>query len=238
MPHSVKVNGTPKIYLNECANDLWIREVVFPGKKSGYYVEAGAADGVSDSSCFLLEKYMSWRGICIEPHDLFFSRLLETRPNSICENVCLANENGWVDFAVSSEGQAGPYLSGVRNRVAEKWQGDRVLANASFVRKRSALLGDLLKQHGAPKEIEYGAFDIEGSEFEAFRSFPFSEFRFLALSFEVDKAFAKQLSQLLVTNGYKKTSNPFNQTCPWEHYWLHESVIEGRLIQDAARETG
>jgi hypothetical protein len=44
---------------------------------------------------------------------------------------------------------------------------------------------DLLRAHQAPNEIEYGAFDMEGSEFEALRSFPFGECRFLALSFEL-----------------------------------------------------
>ncbi len=228
---TVKIDGIPKIYLNDCANDLWIREVVFPGKKNGYFVEAGAADGMADSSCCILEKQMDWRGICIEPHDAFFERLPQNRPNSICENVCLANDNGWVEFAVSSGAHGSPYLSGVRDRIAAKWQGDRVLASASFVRKRSAALADLLKQHGAPKDIEYGAFDIEGSEFEALRSFPFGEYRFLALSFETDGSIAGPLARLLVTNGYKETTNRFNQDHPWERYWLHESMVDGHPLK-------
>ena len=231
MAGTVKIDGVPKIYLNDCANDLWIREVVFPGKKHGYFVEAGAADGMADSSCCILEKQMDWKGICIEPHDSFFARLARNRPNSVCENVCLANENGWVEFAVSSGVDGSPYLSGVRDRIAAKWQGDRVLAGASLVRKRSAALADLLRLHGAPKAIEYGAFDIEGSEFEALRSFPFSEFRFLALSFETDGSIAKPLSQLLMANGYKETCNPFNQEYPWERYWLHESIAGGHLLK-------
>ena len=231
MAGTLKINGIPKIYLNECANDLWIRELVFPGKKNGYFVEAGAADGIADSSCCILEKQMDWKGLCIEPHDLFFARLARNRPNSVCENVCLANEDGWVEFAVSSGAGGGPYLSGVRDRVAAKWQGDRVLAQASFVRKRSAVLADLLRQHDAPKEIEYGAFDIEGSEFEALRSFPFAEFRFLALSFETDGSIAKPLSQLLTVNGYIETSNRFNQNYPWERYWLHESIANGHPVK-------
>ena len=93
-------NGVSKLYLNEAANDLWIRELVFPNRRDGFFVEAGAADGVGGSSCFVLERYLGWRGICIEPLDRFFADLTRNRPHSIHENVCLANESGWVDFAV------------------------------------------------------------------------------------------------------------------------------------------
>jgi hypothetical protein len=225
MFRSLKVDGVTKLYLNEPGNDLWIREIVFPNRRDGYFVEAGAADGVSDSSCYLLERQLGWRGICVEPNDYFFHKLGVIRPRSIKENVCLANESGWVDFAVGNEGMASPYHSGVRRALLNtKWDGGQTLATASIERKRASTLADLLRKHGAPREIEYGAFDIEGSEFEALRSFPFSEYRFLALSLEVDAGIGEQLASLLGRNGYRETVNPFNRHCPWERYWLHKSI--------------
>lgn len=220
------VNGQPKLYTNECANDLWIRELVFPGKRGGYFVEAGAANGVSSSSCFFLERHMEWRGLCIEPHDEFFADLVHFRPNSVHENVCLASEAGWVEFAQpSARDGVSPFRSGVRRVLEEsKWEGAEVVAKAALVRKPAAALADLLRKHHAPWVIDYGAFDIEGSEYEALRAFPFGEYRFLALSFELDPRAEVLLAKLLGSNGYRKTSNPLNRNCPWEHYWLHESV--------------
>jgi hypothetical protein len=116
------MNGIPKLYLNEAGNDLWIREVVFPNKRNGYFLEAGAADGVSDSSCFFLEKQMGWRGICIEPHDQLFPHLSKTRPGSIHVNMCLADNAGWVDFAVPSNGM-NARLSGVQKMLTHKVAG-------------------------------------------------------------------------------------------------------------------
>lgn len=226
MFRTIAVNGVSKIYLNEPGNDLWIREVIFPNKKNGYFVEAGAADGVSDSSCFFLEKQMGWRGICIEPHDQFFPQLIKNRPNSIHVNKCLANSGGVVDFAVSSNG-INPFVSGVREVLAaHKWGGGLVLANAEIVPKTSATLAEILREHKAPNEIDYGAFDIEGSEFEAMRSFPFDEYRFLALSFELDDATRGPLARLLADYDYCETTNPFNKNCPWERYWLHRSIAD------------
>jgi len=226
MFRSLTVNGVPKLYLNEPGNDLWIREIVFPNRRNGYFLEAGAADGIADSSCFFLEKQQGWRGICVEPHPQFFPLLAKNRPGSIHENVCLANESGWVDFAVcTQEGGMSPFLSGVRQALSEtKWQGSQVLAKASIERREASTLVELLRKHCAPRQIEYGAFDIEGSEFEVLRSFPFDEYRFLALSFEVDHMSGEKLANLLASKGYHETINPFNQHCPWEKYWLHESM--------------
>lgn len=220
------VNGVPKIYLNEPANDLWVREIVFPNRRNGYFIEAGAADGVRESSCFLLEKQLGWRGICIEANDQFFAKLTKSRPNSVHENVCLGNESGWVEFAVSSEKNGGnPFLSGVRQSLEERKEGGgEVLASASIVRKPAATLAELLRKHAAPKVIEYAAFDIEGNEFEALRSFPFEEYRILAMSFEVDAAVRQPLFALLERNGYREAVNPFNTKCPWESCWLHGSM--------------
>ena len=114
--------------------------------------------------------------------------------------------------------------------ATHKTDGNRVLAESTIIAKRSATLADLLRTHDAPKEIEYAAFDIEGSEFEALRSFPFDEFRFLALSFELDRAVRASVSQLLSQHGYRETRNPFNQDCPWERYWLHPQIAAGHAL--------
>ena len=228
MLRSMLINGKKKFYANDCANDLWIREVVFPGKRRGFFVEAGAADGLGGSSCFLLEKKLGWKGICIEPCEEFFHLLSQNRPKSIHVNACLARNAGTVDFVEAPlAGAITPYLSGVRDVLLRyKHEAEIVVEAGKIVPKQSVRLADLLDSHKAPREIEYGAFDIEGSEFEALRDFPFDRYRFLALSFEVDSRIAEPLSALLVQNNYVQTRNPFNQEYPAEQYWLHKSVAD------------
>lgn len=226
--YSAVIGGQPKFYFNDCANDLWIREIVFPNKREGYFVEAGAADGIRGSSCYLLERYMGWRGLCIEPHSGFFRALKSNRQRSEVAMVCLADEPGWVDYAEASDTKgSSPFLSGVCDVLtSNKWQGDTVVEQARIIQKPAARLADLLHDFGAPPVIEYGAFDIEGSEYEALRSFPFDRYRFLALSVELDGSIAQPFAELLAQNGYRETKNPFNHDFPWERYWLHESIVD------------
>jgi len=230
MFRSASINGKTLEYANDCANDLWIREIVFPGKTNGYFVEAGAADGMGGSSCYFLEKDLGWKGICIEPHDDFFNRLRENRPNSVSINACLSRQPGTVEFVEPSvEGEVSPYLSGVRDVMLRCKDGaEAVIAAGQIVSKPAVRLSDLLDSHRAPQVIEYGAFDIEGSELEALSEFPFHRYRFLALSLEVDSRIERQLGELLVRNRYVRTSNPYNIEFPAEQYWLHKSMVGKR----------
>jgi FkbM family methyltransferase len=233
--NALTVDGVSRIYASECANDLWVRDVVFPGKRNGYFVEAGAGDGIAGSSCFLLESQLGWKGICIEPHDVCFARLQQNRPNSIHANVCLARIDGVAEYVMAPIfGRMNPYLSGVRDvLIRYKDRGAEAAASGVTVSKPASTLANLLRRHHAPREIDYGAFDIEGSEFEALRDFPFDQYRFLALSCEADERIAPQLRALLAANEYRETTNPFNRHCPWEHYWLHRSMA-GEGLQPGA----
>ena len=47
--------------------------ILFNGKLEGSFVEIGAADGVTLSNTFMLEKFLNWRGLCIEPGPQVFS---------------------------------------------------------------------------------------------------------------------------------------------------------------------
>lgn len=187
-------------------NDRWIHRCVFPGRKSGWFVEIGAADGIAGSSCNFLER-IGWRGICVEPSLSFFSRLCRNRPKAICENACISDRTGHVPFQENS------YLSRVVYRAQHEFDRRR--------RRMVALtLLDLLEKHKAPKIIDYVAMDCEGSERRILRVFPFNEYRILAISTEGDRA-----NDILLHNKFVNVSNPFNTACPWERYYVHESVI-------------
>ena len=56
-------------------NDRWIVEHIFPGETNKYFIEAGACNGIQQSSCYVLEKRLNWTGICIEPNSTYFQQL-------------------------------------------------------------------------------------------------------------------------------------------------------------------
>ena len=212
-------------YYNETNNDRWIIEYIFPARRGGYFREVGAANGKASSSCYLLEKELGWTGICVEPNDYFFKQLVLNRPNSVCKHVCLANHCGTVVFIEGSEDTVSPYLSGIKTNLETiKYQGNEVVQKGKAVKKDAITLEALLKRHQAPQIIDYAAFDIEGSELEVLKVFPFSEYTFLSLSLECDGSILSPITQLLTTNGYRQVKNPFNRDKPWEIYWLHQTI--------------
>ncbi|MGF1655659.1 MAG: glycosyltransferase [Verrucomicrobiales bacterium] len=211
-------------YLNETMNDRWIMEHVFPGKRNGFFVEAGAANGKAVSSCYLLEHRLGWKGLCIEPHSVFFKELLKNRPGSYCENVALTDRACEVDF-LEGNSRVSAYLSGIEKAVSNKETSNSPQNIGPIVKKTGVPLAELLDKHHAPLVIDYGAFDIEGSENAVLMSFPHDRYRFLALSVESDEPSWKKLRPELVRWGYRETQNPFNLTMSWERYCLHESIL-------------
>lgn len=209
-------------YESETANDRWIAEYVFPGKRNGFFLEAGAANGRNGSSCYVLECRLGWRGICIEPHDGFFRQLVFSRPDSVHENVCLSAKAGVVEFVQGQGDHLQAYYSGVRQNLLKKTGGPKVIESGKIVPKQGVPLVNVLEKHRAPAIIDYGAFDIEGSEMEVLEAFPFSRYVFRALSVECD-ASGDRLSRFLAAVGYREVCNPFNRKRPWERYWLHRN---------------
>lgn len=55
----------------------------------GFFIEAGANDGVSQSNTLYFEKYRKWRGLLIEPIPELAERCRRNRPKSTVENVAL-----------------------------------------------------------------------------------------------------------------------------------------------------
>ncbi|PSB01600.1 FkbM family methyltransferase [Merismopedia glauca] len=221
---ALKLFQKPHFY-NETLNDKWIVECIFPGKRDGYFLEVGAANGKEASSCYVLESRLGWTGICVEPNGDFFQQLVKNRPSSICENVCLSDQNEQVIFIEGNGDPASPYLSGIKSNLEQfKPHSEDVIAQGRAVMKQAITLEALLNQHNAPSVIDYAAFDIEGSEFEVLKGFPFSRYQFLALTLECDRSIWEPITHLLTSNGYREVTNPFNPHMKWERYWLHESM--------------
>jgi hypothetical protein len=55
-----------KYFGGDTNNDKWAIDI-FNGKKQGFFVEAGALNGINGSSTYALERYFGWTGILVEP---------------------------------------------------------------------------------------------------------------------------------------------------------------------------
>ena len=65
---------------------------LFKGKRNGYFIEAGAADGIQFSNTLDLELRFNWTGLLVEPTKEFFAQLRSNKRNAYLLNNCLAEE--------------------------------------------------------------------------------------------------------------------------------------------------
>lgn len=195
-------------------NDKWLIERVFRGKTDGFFVEAGAADGLVESSTYWLEKVYKWSGLLVEP-EKFFYETLKTHRTTTCVNKALYDINGAVKFVASQN----KYYSGVSETLVD-WHKDECYKDGyETYGIECVTIGSLLKQYNAPNHINLIALDTEGSEHKILATFPFSEYTVDIFIVEMSNWSSRDI---LLNNGYVEINNEFNTKSPWEHYFASE----------------
>jgi len=59
--------------------------------KSGFFIEAGANNGITQSNSLYFEKYLKWNGLLVEPIPDLAAQCKTNRPNCIVENYALVH---------------------------------------------------------------------------------------------------------------------------------------------------
>ena len=54
-------------YYSQTGQDRLLDEEIFQGRRSGFFVDVGAYDGVTGSNTCFFERSLGWSGLCIEP---------------------------------------------------------------------------------------------------------------------------------------------------------------------------
>ncbi len=157
--------------------------------RPGFFVEAGASNGVISSNTCLLESRHGWTGICVEADPWFFEQLRRNR-SCICVPACLDGENARIAFTPA--GATGGIVAGdTDNHVP---QDDRMLT------LETRRLQDVLDAHRAPSVIDFLSLDVEGAEWRILRHFPFDRYSFRLMMIERPSAL---LHAHLLSCGYR-----------------------------------
>ncbi len=207
----------PIVTLNsQKGQDHWVIHDIFNGKREGFFLEMGAADGINLSNTLVLERDFGWNGICIEPNPKFFKTLQQNR-QCICQNICADDEAGEVSFILAAE------YGGIIDTDTDNNQDVRADAlndaheAGRIVTCQARPLADILDECGAPPVIDYFSLDVEGAEERVLRHFPFDRYTFLTLTIERPTPLLNQI--LLEQNGYVFVKNVRSDT-----FYVHESI--------------
>ncbi len=180
-------------------------------KRSGYFVEFGATDGVRYSNTHLLEKKFGWKGILAEPARAWHSDLLANR-DCVIDTRCVWSSSGnLVEFRETYERE----LSTIESFSSS--DGHLIARRIGKVYKVQTIsLNDLLSYHGAPAEIDYLSIDTEGSEYEILEKLDFSHFSFRVITVEHNFTESRQkLFELLSKRGYRRVYEELSRFDDW-----------------------
>jgi len=202
-------------YFSEWGQDKWVVEEIFNFQESRYFLDLAAGKGVVCSNTYFLEKYLNWKGICIEANDKSFEELKENR-TCICEHACVDNKRQKVKFTDSSYKS---YLGGIIDKDVD----NKAVENKSFVWKRTVTLEEILEKYNAPNIIDFFSLDIEGAETRVMKDFPFNKYTFLSMCVERP---GKLLRSIFTINSYLEVGiNPLDKL------YIHKSLFKTFCIK-------
>lgn len=148
----------------------------------GFFIEAGANDGVRQSNTYWLERYRGWRGILIEPMPELARECRKNRSAATVVQAALVARAGNMDtiemkFAGLMSTAAGAFGTDEATgaHVAAGLQVER-LDNTYAVKVPARTLTQVLDAVGLRREIDLLSLDVEGMEEAVLRGLDFGRF--------------------------------------------------------------
>jgi FkbM family methyltransferase len=151
----------------------------FFNNRTGYFIDIGAADGVTNSNTRNLV-LKGWQGLLIEPCRHFFEQLnilYKNNKNVKLFNGAVSDFDGKTEFYVYESGGDSQIstISIPQKESIEKsvWFNGKFTEHYEVEVKSSKFL---MKQNMAPTNIEFVDIDAEGSDMTILKAWPWSEY--------------------------------------------------------------
>jgi len=155
-------------FKSQIGQDVYVLNNIFGKKRNGFFIELGAADGITHSNTYAMEKDFSWNGICIEPNPKYKSLLDKNRTCNKVYFPVYSSSNKMVNFSVVDYGQ----FSGISNHLGN-------IGNSKIEKKiklKTKTLTQICDECNAPKYIDFLSLDTEGTELEVLKGFDFNKY--------------------------------------------------------------
>jgi FkbM family methyltransferase len=181
--------------------------IVSGAKDDGFFVEFGACDGKYISNTLTLEAF-GWRGILAEPLPKWHDALRANR-SCIIDTRCVWSRSGerltLSEMADDQHATEASVTPGARSTAAS-----HEVASVS--------LDDFLREHSAPRLIDFLSMDVEGAELDILKAFSFGyRFGFLAIEALAAPDGVSQLEHLMKENGYRRI---LHDVSGYDHFYI------------------
>jgi FkbM family methyltransferase len=169
-------------YSRQGHNNLDLKLARYLGKRNGFFIEAGANDGVSFSNTYYLERILGWRGILVEGIPHLAERARRQRPRSRvfqCALVSADQEGTEVEMiygnlmsvVVGAMGSPEADREHIRKAAEHDPESGRFRVTV-----KGRTLSSLIDEAGAP-QVDFLSLDVEGFEGPVLRGLDFQRHR-------------------------------------------------------------
>ena len=212
----------PLPFKSQKGQDRWVIFEILPWKREGYFVDLAAADGVTHSNTYVLEKLFNWDGICIEPNSKFLKSLKRKR-KCLIETSVISSKQEKVSFRIDNDQLGGIVSSDTDNNYKLR---SEELKTAKIVFLETTTLTEVLDRNNAPKFIDYLSLDVEGSEERVISSLDFNKYQFGCMTIERPTPL---VNKILFDENYL-----FVKNYKFDSFYVHPKIMEQRKIKPRA----
>lgn len=147
----------------------------------GFFVEAGANDGYTQSNTYYLERFRGWRGVLVEPLPALYERCRRERPRSRVFRCALVGE----DYGSGTAPMLAANLTSLVRGAQKSSEADEAHCRAG-ARIQETLVSEfdvpartltsVLEEVGAGR-VDFLSLDVEGYELQALNGLDLERFR-------------------------------------------------------------
>ena len=162
-------------------NQLDLKLEPYLNFRNGFFIEAGASDGLSQSNTLYFERYKNWRGILIEPIPELAMQCKENRPNCIVENCALVSFDYTETFVEMRYCRLMSIVKGALTtpevEEAHLRRGCEVQGVTSYdLQVPARTLTSILNEYDVTS-IDFLSLDVEGYETNVLKGIDFEKYR-------------------------------------------------------------
>lgn len=181
-------------------------------KKNGFFIEVGAADGLKCSNTYLMEKFLSWNGILIEPLESY-NEDLKCNRNSIIDNSII-----W-----SSDHVKKKIFVDKKDILKSSIYNSSIGSSKNFTEKQTLKFDTLLAKHNINHLIDYCSIDIEGAEVELLKGFNFkTHINVISIEHNFNVKKREEIFKILTFNNFKRLAENISM---YDDYYVNNKIL-------------
>jgi len=171
-------------------------------RRNGFFIECGAADGITGSTTLLFESMYNWTGLLVEANPNSFQQVTQAHRNAYSISVCLNDKKQTDQLTFKLNKQSGGlkrHMSKQRMKFIDKWFSE----SSDEATVQCLPIYSILLALGI-KHVDYFSLDVEGPELDIAKTLPLDEISvdFFSLEYRIydgsglDAGSAKKLKSI------------------------------------------